>query len=69
MSAEVRNLPLVWLQYICCYSEPVEVIEPTVIAALNMSYPGECQLRVFGSSVHFLSAQMAFVAVKSAGCQ
>jgi cellulose synthase/poly-beta-1,6-N-acetylglucosamine synthase-like glycosyltransferase len=31
---------------LCCWSaEPVEVIEPTVIAALNMTYPG-CRLNV-----------------------
>jgi hypothetical protein len=33
----------------CCFlsaaSEPGEVIEPTVIAALNMTYPG-CRLNV-----------------------
>ncbi|KAK9793218.1 hypothetical protein WJX73_003952 [Symbiochloris irregularis] len=26
--------------FICVYSEPVEIIEPTVIAAVNMNYPG-----------------------------
>ena len=26
--------------FVCCYSEPVDIIEPTTIAALNMNYPG-----------------------------
>lgn len=26
--------------FICVYSEPVEIVEPTVIAAVNMNYPG-----------------------------
>jgi hypothetical protein len=35
--------PLPWLlacRYVVTYSEPVEVVEPTVVAALNMNYPG-----------------------------
>ena len=27
--------------FICCFTEPVEVVEPTIIAAVNMNYPGE----------------------------
>lgn len=26
--------------YVCTYSEPVGIVEPTVVAALNMSWPG-----------------------------
>eukprot|EP00882_Tetradesmus_deserticola_P019820 GHRQ01021360.1.p1 GENE.GHRQ01021360.1~~GHRQ01021360.1.p1 ORF type:complete len:136 (-),score=15.04 GHRQ01021360.1:387-794(-) len=34
-----------WLLHTLLCAEPVEVIEPTVIAALNMTYPG-CRLNV-----------------------
>lgn len=27
--------------FICCCSEPVDVVEPTVVAALNLDYPSE----------------------------
>lgn len=27
--------------FICCYSEPPDIIEPTAIAAVNMNYPGK----------------------------
>jgi cellulose synthase/poly-beta-1,6-N-acetylglucosamine synthase-like glycosyltransferase len=32
--------------YVVCYSEPLAVIEPTVVAALNLSWPGRLAVYV-----------------------